>query len=288
MRKHPIILDTSGRGPQARYSGLGGPPIFRLEKVCKSFDGLVVLKDLDLDIQRGGTTVVIGPSGCGKSVLLKHLVGLLRPDRGRIYFDGVDVTRLSERQLAPFRQRMGFVFQAGALFDSMTVEGNVCFPMIESGLKTRAELRQRAARALKLVGLDGVQNKLPEELSGGQKKRVSLARAIAMDPEVILYDEPTTGLDPIRADLINELILKLQAELKTTSLVVTHDMGSARKVGDRILMLWEGRILSDTTPEGLRQVTNEVVVRFIEGRASADELRELSSGHVIEGTEHEG
>ena len=261
--------------------------IIRLQDLWKSFNGQVILRGLSLDVQRGQTTVVIGPSGCGKTVLLKHMIGLLRPDRGRVFFDGLDITRLPERQLVPIRQRVGYIFQSNALFDSMTLAENIYFPMIEHGIREEQTLRQRCAHVLRLVGLDGMQEKMPEELSGGQKKRVALARAIALDPEVVLYDEPTTGLDPIRADLINELILKLQAELKTTALVVTHDMDSARKVADRIVMLYDGRLLADTTPEGLREVTNDTVVRFVEGRATQEELDSLSYGQVAQGSDDE-
>jgi len=259
-------------------------PIVRLAHVYKSFNSRVVLRDLSLDIERGRTTVVIGPSGCGKTVLMKHMVGLLRPDRGRVFFDGVDITRMSERDLVPIRQRVGFIFQSNALFDSMTVAENIYFPMTEHGRRDEQELRQRCAEVLRLVGLDGMQERMPEELSGGQKKRVALARAIALNPEVILYDEPTTGLDPIRADLINELILKLQARLKTTALVVTHDMDSTKKIADRIVMLYDGRILADTTPEGLRRITNDMVVRFVEGRATQQELDNLTYGQSMQGS----
>ncbi len=258
-------------------------PIIRLKGIYKSFNGQKVLEDLNLDILRGQTTVIIGPSGCGKTVLLKHIVALLRPDRGSVFFDGIDITHLSERQLVPIRRRMGFLFQSNALFDSMTVADNIYFPLLEHGIRLEAELRQRCRRVLWLVGLDGMQQRMPEELSGGQKKRVALARAVALNPEVILYDEPTTGLDPIRADLINELILKLQAELKTTTLVVTHDMDSARKVADRIVMLYNNRILADTTPEGLREITDDVVVRFVDGQATPEELDELKHGYASEG-----
>ena len=262
-------------------------PIIRLEKVSKAFDSQMVLRAIDLDIERGKTTVVIGPSGCGKTVLLRHVVGLLRPDSGRVFFDGADITALSERQLVPIRRRVGFLFQSSALFDSMTVAENVCFPLVEHGVRSKAELADRCGQVLGLVGLNGTQKKMPEELSGGQKKRVAMARAIALNPEVLLYDEPTTGLDPIRADLINELILKLQAELRTTALVVTHDMESARKVADRIVMLYDGRLLVDTTPEGLEKVTDDIVVRFVDGRATAEELSELKSGRVGQGSSHE-
>ncbi|KPK81187.1 MAG: hypothetical protein AMJ81_10800 [Phycisphaerae bacterium SM23_33] len=262
--------------------------MIRLKGVRKTFNSLVVLEDLTLDIYRGQTTVVIGPSGCGKTVLLKHLVGLLRPDSGSIFFDGADITRLSESELTPIRHRVGFLFQSSALFDSMTVAQNVCLPLMEHGVRAKEYLEQRCREVLRVVGLDGLQGRMPEELSGGQRKRVALARAIALKPEVILYDEPTTGLDPIRADLINELILKLQAELKTTALVVTHDMNSARKVADRIVMLYNGRIVADTTPGGLADVKDETVARFVEGRATQEELNELTYGRASQGSDDEG
>ena len=252
-----------------------GEPIIRLEKVSKAFNGQMVLRGIDLDIERGKTTVVIGPSGCGKTVLLRHVVGLLRPDSGRVFFDGTEITGLSERELVPIRRRVGFLFQSSALFDSMTAAENVCFPLVEHGVRSKDELAERCARVLRLVGLDGTQEKMPEELSGGQKKRVALARAIALNPEVLLYDEPTTGLDPIRADLINELILRLHDTLGTTSIVVTHDMASARKVGDRILMLHGGTFIADTTPAGLDAIDNAVVTRFVHGAASPDELARI-------------
>lgn len=255
-------------------------PIIRLEKVHKAFDAQVVLSGVSLSIAPGQTTVIIGPSGCGKSVLLKHIVGLLKPDQGRVFFKDQDITGLSERQLGAVRRHIGFLFQGGALFDSMTVEQNLCFPLEEHRMGTSAQRRQRCGQVLSLVGLDGVQHKYPEELSGGQKKRVALARALALDPEVILYDEPTTGLDPIRADLINELILKLQGELGTTAVVVTHDMASARKVADRIVMLYRGRLIADTTSEGLAKVDNVTVRHFVQGRASEEELVELRSGRL--------
>lgn len=262
-------------------------PIIRLEKVYKSFDDLVVLDGVDLAIRPGETTVVIGPSGCGKSVLLKHLVGLLKPDRGKVFFGNLEISSAGERRLVEIRRRMGFLFQGSALFDSMTVEQNVCFPLIEHDIGTDGQQKQRCREVLGLVGLDGLQKKFPEELSGGQKKRVALARAIAMDPEVILYDEPTTGLDPIRADLINELILKLQAALGTTAVVVTHDMNSTRKVADRIIMLNDGKFICDTTPAGLEQIDNEVVSRFVRGKASKKELAELRTGRFLHTNNHQ-
>jgi len=247
-------------------------PIIRLEKVSKTYNGAPVLDGVDLAIEPNRTTVVIGPSGCGKSVLLKHMVGLLRPDSGKVFFRDQEVSAMSERRLTRVRRRMGFLFQGGALFDSMTVRENILFPLREHAVGTPSEQRQRVEDFLALVGLEGYQPRYPEELSGGQKKRVALARAIALEPEVIFYDEPTTGLDPIRADLINELILRLHETLGTTSIVVTHDMASARKVGDRIIMLHGGTFIADTTPEGLDAIDNDVVTRFIHGAASPEEL----------------
>jgi phospholipid/cholesterol/gamma-HCH transport system ATP-binding protein len=250
-------------------------PIIELKGLYKSFNGLKVLRGVDLAIQRGSTTVVIGPSGCGKSVLLKHIVVLLRPNAGQVLFDGKVVSSLDEQELVPIRRRIGFVFQGGALFDSMNVRDNICFPLAEHENLDEAERHERCTQALRLVGLDGVQLKMPEELSGGQKKRVALARAIVLRPEVILYDEPTTGLDPVRADLINELIIKLQKELHTTAVVVTHDMASARKVGDRVVMLYDGRFIADAPPDQLDQAQGEVVSRFVTGRADLSELKQL-------------
>jgi len=252
-------------------------PLIRLQDVHKAFNSQPVLRGISLDVAPQETTVIIGPSGCGKSVLLRHMIGLLKPDRGKVYFRGREISAMSERKLAGVRSHIGFLFQGGALFDSMTVEQNVCFPLDEHAIGTRAERRDKCRNVLSLVGLDGIQGRYPEELSGGQKKRVALARAIAMDPEVILYDEPTTGLDPIRADLINELILKLQHTLGSTAIVVTHDMASARKVGDRIMMLHKGRFIIDTTPELLDDTSDETVVRFINGQASDEELAQLQT-----------
>lgn len=257
-------------------------PIIRLEGLHKAFNGQTVLKGVDLSIQRGKTTVIIGPSGCGKTVILKHIIGILKPDSGKVFFAGHEVSAMSERQLVDIRRRMGFLFQGSALFDSMSVEENVCFPMAEHDVGTKDTRKQRCREVLSLVGMDGTQHKFPEELSGGQKKRVALARAISLDPQVILYDEPTTGLDPIRADLINELILKLSKTLGNTAVVVTHDMRSAIKVGDRIVMLHDGKLIVDTTPDKLENVDNEIVARFVEGRASDEELAELEAAPLTD------
>ena len=256
-------------------------PIIRLEGVHKTLEGHVVLNGVDLAIYPAQTTVVIGPSGCGKSVLLKTIVGLFRPDRGNVYYREHLVSAMSERQLVAIRRRIGFLFQGSALFDSMTVEQNICFPLEEHGQGTAQQKKKRCREVLSLVGLDGLQERFPGELSGGQVKRVALARAIVLEPEVILYDEPTTGLDPIRADLINELIVKLQETLGTTAVVVTHDMNSARRVGDRIVMLYGGSFVVDSTPDKLERVNNEVVARFVEGRASPEELAQIETGRLM-------
>ncbi|HVS70233.1 MAG TPA: ABC transporter ATP-binding protein [Phycisphaerae bacterium] len=247
----------------------------RLVNVHKSFGSLVVLNGLSLDIHERESVVILGPSGTGKSVLLKHLVGLLKPDSGEVFFRDMRIDTLPERQLEPIREHFGFLFQMGALFDSMSVFENIAFPMREHRRYPEREVRDRVAQKLAMVGLDGTQSKMPGELSGGMKKRVALARAIALDPEVVLYDEPTTGLDPIRSDVINELILKLNDELHVTSVVVTHDMASAFKVGDRLVMLSEGKVIAEGKPDDFRHSTNEEVRRFVDGKASPDELAAL-------------
>jgi phospholipid/cholesterol/gamma-HCH transport system ATP-binding protein len=246
-----------------------------LRHVSKRFGWLVVLNDVSLRVEAGKCLVVIGASGTGKSVLLKHIVGLLKPDKGEVWFKDQRIDTLSERKLMEVRTRFGFLFQMGALFDSLSVLDNVAFPLVEHTKKSPEEIKRIATQMLGLVGLPNVGSKMPAELSGGQKKRVGLARAIALEPEVILYDEPTTGLDPIRADVINELILKLQHELKVTSIVVTHDMQSAFKVADRIVMLNEGKIVFDGTSAEIQATEIPVVRRFVLGEASEEELATL-------------
>jgi phospholipid/cholesterol/gamma-HCH transport system ATP-binding protein len=246
-----------------------------LRHISKRFGSLIVLNDLSLSIEKGKCLVVIGASGTGKSVMLKHIVGLLKPDKGEVWFDGQRIDKLSERQLVDVRTRFGFLFQMGALFDSLSVAENIAFPIVEHTKKPREEIDRIVKQKLRLVGLPDSGAKMPGELSGGQKKRVALARAIALDPEVILYDEPTTGLDPVRSDVINELILKLQHELNVTSIVVTHDMNSAFKVADRIVMLHEGRIIFDGSVEEIQRSENPDVKRFVEGEADERELATL-------------
>ncbi|MCX5683152.1 MAG: ATP-binding cassette domain-containing protein [Planctomycetota bacterium] len=242
--------------------------LIRLEHVHKQFGKHVIFEDLSIGFRKGETTVVLGASGVGKSVLLKLILGLLRPDSGRIFVAGTEITRLSERLLVPLRKRFGMLFQGAALFDYMTVYENVSFALHEHKSLPEAEMRRIVAQKLALVDMAGTENLLPEELSGGMRKRVGLARAIAMEPDAILYDEPTTGLDPVTADTINDLILRCQKELKTTGIVVTHDMASAYKVADRMILLFEGEVIADAAPDQIRRHPDIRVQRFIHGDAS--------------------
>ena len=256
----------------------GGLPIARLENVSKSFGSLRVLNGVSIDLRRGQTTVVIGPSGTGKSVLLKHIVGLLKPDQGKVYFEDQRVDLMSESDLVETRKRIGFLFQLGALFDSLDVGQNVAFPLVAHTRLSKDERAERVDHVLRMVGLSGLQSKIPADLSGGQRKRVALARAIVLEPEMVLYDEPTTGLEPIRADLINELIIALSQRLGITSVVVTHDMASAAKIADRMLLLYHGGIICDGDPETFRRADNELVQRFIRGQADNIDLELIRRG----------
>jgi phospholipid/cholesterol/gamma-HCH transport system ATP-binding protein len=241
--------------------------IIRMRGVVKTFDRLRVLDGLDLDIRRCETLVVLGPSGCGKSVLLKHLTGLIRPEEGSILFEGEEITRFNRKKLFQMRMHFGMLFQSAALFDSMTVGENVALPLKKHSTMEEDEIRSVVREKLRLVGLTDVYDSYPSEMSGGMKKRIGLARAVVMNPAVVLYDEPTTGLDPIMADVINGLIRELQRGLDITSVVVTHDIQSAYKVGDRIAMLHGGRIIFSGTPDEVRETGDPVVRPFIEGRA---------------------
>lgn len=254
-------------------------PIFTLKKLTKRFGDEVVLDNVSLSIEKGKTTVVIGPSGCGKTVLVKHLIVLLRPSSGEVYFKTRRVDNLPERDLGHIRTHYGFLFQSGALFDSLTVFENIIFPLQQHVKITDWRPVEELVKAkLAMVGMDGFQNYYPANLSGGQRKRVALARAIALNPEVVLYDEPTTGLDPVRADVINELILKLEKELGITSVVVTHDMTSAYKIGDRIIMLHQGKVIADGDADYIRNHPHSVVQEFINGRVSENDLAALRLG----------
>ena len=235
------------------------------EDVHKSFGTKPVLQGLNLTIPDGQTTVIIGFSGTGKSVALKHIVGLLEPDAGRVTVDGYSVQEMSRTELAALRGTIGYVFQFAALFDSMTVEENLRLGLIRRGVD-ETTIRQRVAESLALVDLEGTEEQHPAELSGGMRKRVGLARAIAIRPRYILYDEPTTGLDPVTSAVIDRLMVRARQELGVTSVVVTHDMRSAYTVGDRIAMLYEGTIRQAGTVEQIRATTDPLVRQFIEGR----------------------
>jgi phospholipid/cholesterol/gamma-HCH transport system ATP-binding protein len=247
--------------------------MIQIERLSKKFNYNFVLDELSLNVATGQTCVIIGRSGCGKSVLLKHIVGLLRPDGGRVMVEGREVASLKELELVALRAKISMVFQGGALFDSMDVSDNVGFGLIEHTSLNRKEISERVEESLSLVGLGGIGNLMPSELSGGMKKRVALARAICIKPEIILYDEPTTGVDPITADSINELIRSLHDKLKVTSLVVTHDMKSAYHIADKIAMMYKGKIILEGTPEQIQSATDPVVHQFING---------LSKGPITE------
>jgi phospholipid/cholesterol/gamma-HCH transport system ATP-binding protein len=239
--------------------------MIRIRGLRKRLGTKQVLDGVDLDIESGQTVVVLGPSGTGKSVLLKHIIGLMQPDAGSIEVDGEEVVGLGEQELNRIRRKFGMLFQGAALFDSMTVGENVGLGLVEHHKVPLEEVPHIVAERLSWVGLKGVENMKPASLSGGMRKRVGLARALAMDPQFILYDEPTTGLDPIMADAINDLIRELQRHLKVTSVVVTHDMKSAYMVGDRLAMLYQGHIVAQGTPDEIRNARDPLVHQFIEG-----------------------
>lgn len=250
--------------------------MIEIKDVHRSFDGHRVLDGINLTINTGETTVIIGRSGCGKSVLLKHIIGLLKPDSGQILINGKDVTKMDDKELSAQRMKFGMLFQGSALFDSLNVFENVAFSMIEHTTIDRGDMEKRVKECLSLVGLKGIENKKPAELSGGMRKRVGLARAIARWPQIMLYDEPTTGVDPIMGDAINELIVDLHNKLEVTSIAVTHDMTSAYKIADRIAMLYNGRIIVVGTPEEIKSTKDPVVKQFITG---------ASKGPITEGVD---
>ena len=262
--------DTRYEIPPAPDQRTADPASFAgiaIEGVSKSFGPKQVLNGADLLIHKGETLVVIGRSGEGKSVLLKNIVRLLEPDAGRIWIEGASITELSGAAVMELRKKFGFLFQGAALFDSMTVCENVGLMLQEHSGWPEEQILARAFECLAMVGLEGAEDKLPSELSGGMKKRAGLARAIVMEPAYILYDEPTTGLDPITGDAINDLIIKLQKTLGVTSIVVTHDMASAFKIADRIAMLNRGRIVFTGTVDEVKSTSHPMVRQFIEGHA---------------------
>jgi phospholipid/cholesterol/gamma-HCH transport system ATP-binding protein len=237
-----------------------------LEGVSKAFGAKVVLDGIDLEVRDGGTLAVIGGSGVGKSVLLKTIVRLIEPDAGRVRVDDQDVGSLDREALHELRRRVGYVFQFAALFDSMTVFDNVAMGLRRAGTMSRDDIRERVLESLRLVEMSGYEDRLPAQLSGGQRKRVGLARAIATRPKYLLYDEPTSGLDPVTTSVIDELIIRMADELGVTSVVVTHDMQSAYRVANRIAMLHAGHIRFEGTPEEIRESGDAVVRAFVEGR----------------------
>lgn len=260
--------------------------VLSVKNLTKRFGTNVVLDNVSLTIENGKTTVIIGPSGCGKTVLVKHLIVLLRPNSGEVYFKDHRIDNVSENELNKIRTHYGFLFQGGALFDSLNVTENIIFPIRQHCKITNwKEVEELVKSKLAMVGLDGFQQFYPSNLSGGQQKRVALARAIALNPEIILYDEPTTGLDPIRSDVINELVLKLQKELGVTSVVVTHDMNSAYKIADRIIMLHNGKIIADGNADHIRNHPHPVVQQFISGQVSEEDLAVLRMRGTISNTQ---
>jgi len=238
-----------------------------LQHLNKSFDGKQVLRDMSIDVANGESLVIVGGSGTGKSVTLKHIIGLLRPDSGHVWVAGEDITAMSERELNQFRRRFGMAFQEGALFDSMSVFENIAFPLRRHTKMSEDEIRARVEECLEDVHLHNVEKRRPSELSGGMRRRVGFARAISLKPEILLFDEPTTGLDPVISAVIAGLIVEMDQKLGTTTVTITHDMKVAFEIADRVAMLYEGHIIEQGTPERFQQSKNPIVQQFIEGRA---------------------
>jgi len=269
------ILPGVGDGASEKRAAAGsaGEPLIRFDGVKKSFGPKLIYSDLNLTIERGETITVMGPSGSGKSVLLKMLIGLIQADAGAIVFDGRDIVKMGDSDLTDVRRRIAYLFQGAALFDSLSVGENVAYGLREQfwNKMTNDEILARVSQSLEMVGLPGIESMRPSDLSGGMKKRVGLARTLALQPEVILYDEPTTGLDPINTARINHLIVAIQHALHLTSIVVTHDMGTAFAVSDRLAMIGKGRVLLVGTTEEFRESTNPAVHNFINGIAPKSE-----------------
>jgi phospholipid/cholesterol/gamma-HCH transport system ATP-binding protein len=238
-------------------------PVIVVENLHKSFAGFKVLAGINLTMMPGTTTVILGASGSGKTVLMKHIMGLFKPDQGRVIVDGEDVSHMPRQKLSVFRTRMGMVFQSAALFDSMTVFENVAFPLREHTKLSEAEIQQKVQEKLAVVDLHDVERKFPAELSGGMRKRVGLARAIVREPKIVLYDEPTTGLDPLTTESVDEMIINARERLGVTSVVISHDIGSAFHIADRIAVINEGRIVEEGTPEEVRNTKEPFTRHFL-------------------------
>ena len=258
---------SSNASIKPRLGSSKSSPMIAVWGLMKKFDEQEILRGIDLEVATGETLAIIGRSGGGKSVLLKHIVGLMEPDAGEIWIQGQDIIRMSERQLGEIRKKVGILFQGGALFDSMTVEENIAFPLREAGERDPKVLRAKVAEMLEVMEMEGQEDKMPESLSGGMKKRVGLARAIIRQPSCVLYDEPTAGLDPVVADSINRLIRRLQQRFGMTSVVVTHDMKNAFDVADRIAYLHKGRIYFHGTSAELQQSSDPLIQDFLLGRS---------------------
>lgn len=259
----------------------------QLSGIHKAFGPKQILRGLDLEVEEGETVSLVGFSGAGKSVTLKHIAGLLMPDRGSVVVDGKEVPKLTRNDLYKMRLDMGYVFQFAALFDSMTIADNVAMGLRQKGGMSETEIRDRIAESLDRVGLEGFEKRMPAELSGGQRKRAGLARAIAYRPKYLLYDEPTSGLDPVTTEVIDRLIIRMKEDLGVTSLVITHDMKSAYSISDRIAMLFEGRVVEVGTPDEIKRTQNLIVRGFVEGRPEMIEDAEASQARAAaEGERH--
>jgi phospholipid/cholesterol/gamma-HCH transport system ATP-binding protein len=255
--------------------------MIELIDIHKAFGPKEVLRGFSLRVAEGDTVALVGFSGAGKSVTLKHIVGLLEPDSGSVRVDDQEIPALSREELYELRRKIGYVFQFAALFDSMTIAENLAMGLVKHGGFTEEQIRERIHESLDLVELEGFEERLPAELSGGQRKRAGLARAIAFRPKYLLYDEPTSGLDPVTTTVIDRLILKMKEELGVTSLVITHDMGSAYRVSDRIAMLYEGRVLEEGTPEEIRASESPIVRGFVEGKPELVESGTSNGGRQL-------